>query len=551
MAAFLTKETRAEVVRRLKKLRDPVRLLYFTQSQACGACAGQRGLLEELAALSDKLTLEVSDFVADADKAHAYGVDKVPATVVPIDGGRGLRFFGLTGGYELVSLLEAILMVSTGHSGLDPAIEMLARRIREPVHLEIMVTLTCPYCPRMVQFAHQLAFAVKDIQADMIDAAEFPTLVQRYQVQGVPLTVINERRGFEGALPAESAMMEILKRVDPDTYEQIETAAREARGERQARAARPGALYDVIVVGAGPAGLTAALYATRKGRQVLLIGKKAGGQVNDTALVENYPGFVRIAGTELAQALRHHAEAYPVAERCHTFVTTVRRANGVFEVVTENDQTYRGRCLIYAAGKQYRRLGVPGEERFLGHGVGFCATCDAPLYAGKRVAVVGGGNSAFTAVRDLLPFAREIHLIHMLDGFQADPVLVEEVERSPKVKFHLKTAVRAFLGDLALSGARIVARDGAQRYDLAVEGVFLEIGLVPNTGPLKGLVTLNGAGEVPVLREQTTDVPGLFAAGDVTDETDKQIVIAAGGGARAALAAERYLAAARPAAVSV
>lgn len=542
MAAFLTKETRAEVVRRLKKLRDPVRLLYFTQSQACGACAGQRGLLEELAALSDKLTLEVSDFVADADKAHAYGVDKVPATVVPIDGGRGLRFFGLTGGYELVSLLEAILMVSTGHSGLDPAIEMLARRIREPVHLEIMVTLTCPYCPRMVQFAHQLAFAVKDIQADMIDAAEFPTLVQRYQVQGVPLTVIKKRRGFEGALPAESAMMEILKRVDPDTYEQIETAA---------RAARPGALYDVIVVGAGPAGLTAALYATRKGRQVLLIGKKAGGQVNDTALVENYPGFVRIAGTELAQALRHHAEAYPVAERCHTFVTTVRRANGVFEVVTENDQTYRGRCLIYAAGKQYRRLGVPGEERFLGHGVGFCATCDAPLYAGKRVAVVGGGNSAFTAVRDLLPFAREIHLIHMLDGFQADPVLVEEVERSPKVKFHLKTAVRAFLGDLALSGARIVARDGAQRYDLAVEGVFLEIGLVPNTGPLKGLVTLNGAGEVPVLREQTTDVPGLFAAGDVTDETDKQIVIAAGGGARAALAAERYLAAARPAAVSV
>ncbi len=551
MAAFLTKETRAEVVRRLKKLRDPVRLLYFTQSQACGACAGQRGLLEELAALSDKLTLEVSDFVADADKAHAYGVDKVPATVVPIDGGRGLRFFGLTGGYELVSLLEAILMVSTGHSGLDPAIEMLARRIREPVHLEIMVTLTCPYCPRMVQFAHQLAFAVKDIQADMIDAAEFPTLVQRYQVQGVPLTVIKKRRGFEGALPAESAMMEILKRVDPDTYEQIETAAREARGERQARAARPGALYDVIVVGAGPAGLTAALYATRKGRQVLLIGKKAGGQVNDTALVENYPGFVRIAGTELAQALRHHAEAYPVAERCHTFVTTVRRANGIFEVVTENDQTYRGRCLIYAAGKQYRRLGVPGEERFLGHGVGFCATCDAPLYAGKRVAVVGGGNSAFTAVRDLLPFAREIHLIHMLDGFQADPVLVEEVERSPKVKFHLKAAVRAFLGDLALSGARIVARDGAQRYDLAVEGVFLEIGLVPNTGPLKGLVTLNGAGEVPVLREQTTDVPGLFAAGDVTDETDKQIVIAAGGGARAALAAERYLAAARPAAVSV
>jgi alkyl hydroperoxide reductase subunit F len=540
---LLGKEVRDQVRERLAGLEKPVRMLYFTQPHACGACAEQRGLLEELAALSQQLSVEVHELVADAQLAGRLRVDKVPATVL-LAGEKdfGIRFYGLTAGYEFGSLLEAIEMLSSGRSGLEPEVERLASRISVPTHLEILVTLTCPYCPGMVRLAHQLAFLNEHVRADMIDAAEFPTLVERYQVQGVPRTVINERPAFEGAMLPAAAVMAILKEVDPAAHEALEAQRREARGEKLARTADPREAYDIIVVGAGPAGLSAALYAARKNRRVALIGKRAGGQINDTALIENYLGMSRVGGRELAELFRQHVETYAVAEHCHSEVSKLSRGEAGFEAATADGQTFRARAVIYAAGKEYRRLGVPGEERFIGRGIAFCATCDAPLYRGKRVAVVGGGNSALTAVRDLTAFAREIQLVHALPAFQADPVLVEEVRRAKNVSMHMSTEVREFLGREKLEGLRVASREQPPGFDLAVDGVFLEIGLAPNAGPVRGLLALNAAGEIPVARDQATAVPGLFAAGDVTDEPEKQIIIAAGAGARAALSAERYLA---------
>jgi alkyl hydroperoxide reductase subunit F len=540
MPKFIDAEVEKQVRARLQSLARPVTLVHFTQPVSCGACREQQALLTELVALSDKLRLEIRDLATDAE-AKRYGVDKTPATVVVGERDSGIRFYGLTGGYEFTSLLDAILMVSTARSGLAPEIETMVRAITRPVHLEILVTLGCPYCPKMVRLAHQMAFLSGNIRADIIDAAEFPILVERYHVRGVPRTIVNGRPAFEGALPAESAVVEILREADPDAYERVDAMLREKRGERRATEAAPTGEYDIIVVGAGAAGLAAALYATRKGRRTALIGRQAGGQINDTAVIENYLGFPQIGGRELADLMRNHVETYPVSERCHTTAREVRRDGTGFEVETEDGARYHGRAVVYAAGKQYRRLGVAGEERFIGHGIAFCATCDAPLYRDKRVAVVGGGNSAFTAARDLLAFAREVHLIHMLGEFQADPVLVEEVRKSPRVIVHLKTEVREFLGDADLSGVRVAAVDGGDRYDLMVEGVFLEIGLVPNSEAVARLVKLNANGEIPVGRDQSTAVAGLFAAGDVTDEPDKQIIVAAGAGARAALAADRYL----------
>jgi alkyl hydroperoxide reductase subunit F len=546
MAKFMDEKTRTEVQRILKEaVSRPVRLVFFGQRHACGACAEQQELLQIIASLSDRISLEIRDFEKDARTAAEMRIDKIPATAVIGERDFGIRFYGLTGGYEFTSLLEAIVMVGSGRSGLEAELEALARLLRRPVHLEVMVTLTCPYCPGMVHLAHQLAFINENVRADMVDAAEFPTLVQRYHVHGVPRTVINGRPAFEGALQAGPAILEILKETDPEEYRRLEAGLRTARGERKVEHVEPGTLYDVLIVGAGPAGLCAALYAARKGRKVALLGVQAGGQINDTETIENWLGHRSIGGRELADGFLRHVESYPLAEKLHAEVVEVRRADDRFEAVTKNGEVFAGRAMIWAAGKRYRTLGVPGEERFLGRGIAFCATCDAPLFSGKQVAVVGGGNSALTAVRDLARFASRIHLIQNLPRLTADAALIEEADRISHLERHMGMQVRQFLGDEQLSGVRLASSDGHKRYDLAVDGVFLEIGLVPNTAPLKSLLALNDQQEIPVRRDGSTEVAGLFAAGDCTDEPEKQIVVAAGDGARAALAADRFLSAAK------
>ena len=545
MTHLLDDKARKELEQRLSRLKHPVKLLFFGQSTpACGNCRDQEALLEEVAEIAKNITLEKRDRVIDARQARELQVDKIPATLVLDESGNdtGIRFYGVTSGYEFSSLVEAIEMMGSGESGLSEEVIRMVRLIRHPVHLEVMVTLTCPYCPKMVRVAHQFAFVNPHIQADMVDSAEFPQLVQRYRVTGVPRTVINGRPAFEGALQAQNAILEILKVAEPETWERIDAEMRTLLGERKAHEVDRGHRYDLIIVGAGPAATTATIYAARKRLDVAVIGKQSGGQIVNTETIENWPGIPAIGGQELAELFRNHAERFPVAEKLGVSVSRIdRNDDGDFEVQTETGESFHARSILYCAGKQYRTLNVLGEERFLGRGIAFCATCDAPLYADKTVAVVGGGNSAFTAARDLLPWARKIHIINILPDFQADPVLIEEVTDHDNVHLHPSTHVRAFLGEERLTGIRLESEDGKQHQDLAVDGVFLEIGLVPNSQPVANLLKLDEQGQIPVARDGSTAVPGFFAAGDVTDTPDKQIVIAAGAGAEAALAAERYL----------
>jgi alkyl hydroperoxide reductase subunit F len=538
---MIDENTKVQLSEILNKLESQVKLIFFTQENACPSCAQQRELLDELASLSDKLELKVYDFVLHGDEAMSYKIDKIPATVVAGKKDYGIRFYGVTTGYEFSSLLEDISMVSTGHSGLDPQLEELVREIKEPVHLQVLVTLTCPYCPRMVHVAHQFAFVNENIRADMIEAQEFPYLAQRYNLYSVPKTIINETQSFEGAIPAEAAYLQILKAVSPETYAQLEEAVREVQGARKVTKAEPEHEYEVAIVGGGPAAMSAAICAVRKGLEVLLLAKKLGGQITYTATIENYLGFPKISGTDMAEAFRQHMENYSIAEALGSDVTQVRKVNNSFEIITENNQQFKAKSVIYCAGKEYKRLGILGEDQFIGKGIGFCATCDAPLYQGKPVAVVGGGNSALTSVRDLLSFASEIHLIHRRKDFRADAALVQEVLKAKNVTVHTPMVVRAFLGKEKLTGIRLESVDGKERYDLNVEGVFLEIGLTPNTSSLNGLAKLNQQGEIPVNRDQSTSVKGLFAAGDATDVQEKQISIAVGQGTQAALSAHKYL----------
>jgi len=518
-----------------------VKLVFFTQKNACQTCQAQLELLRELSSLSDKIELETYDLVEDGEQIRRFGIERIPATAVIGKKDYGIRFYGVTAGYEFQSLLQAILMVSAGSSGLDPKLEALVKAIKEPVHLKVFVTLTCPYCPQMVHVAHQFALVNENIRADVVDVSEFPELAQKYEVSGVPKTIVNEIYHFEGALPAERVYLEILKAVNPEQYRLLEESIREYEGVRKAKRVDDQHRYEVIIVGGGPAAMSAAIYTARKGLDVALIAKKLGGQITYTATIENYLGISNISGMDMTEAFRNHVENYPIAEAIGTSITMVKKEGDVFTVTTEDNRQFRCLSVIYCAGKEYRRLGVPGEERFIGKSIGFCATCDAPLYRGRRVAVVGGGNSAFTATRDLLSFAVEIHLIHRRDEFTADETLVKEVLSAKRVKVHRPMIVSSFLGKEKLTGVRLESVDGKERYDLSVDGVFLEIGLTPNTDPVKGLVELNERGEISVLRDQSTSVEGFFAAGDVTDVEEKQISIAVGQGALAALTAHRYL----------
>ncbi len=541
MKDLFDEATRAEVKAILAELPDAVRLVFFTQKHACRSCREQETILREVAAVSDRITLEVHDAAAEPAVAHEYGIDKIPATAVVGKKDYGIRFFGVTAGYEFSSLLNAIFLASHGTSGLPQDVEEVLKLVDQPVHLEIMATLTCPYCFEMVHLAHQMAVASEHIRADMVDMAEYPHLAQRYHVSSVPWTIVNEMPAFQGALPALNAALEVLRVVKPREYERIDEKLRQARGERRILLPREDLEYDIVIVGAGPAAYSAAIYATRKGLAVLLLGDNPGGQINDTADIENWLGIPSVTGQNLSLLFRNHIERYTLAQLLHVAVTAVKRTESGFQAITADGLTFRSRSVIYCAGKQYRRLGVPGEQRFLGKGIAFCATCDAPLFRDHSVAIIGGGNSAFTAARDLLYYAREIHIVNIMEDFQADAVLVDTVRAAPQVKLHPAMRVLSFLGEDRLSGVRLESVDGLTRTDLAVEGVFLEIGLMPNSLPVQGLVPLNEADEIAVNRDQSTAVPGFFAAGDVTDEPEKQIVIAAGAGARAALSAHRYL----------
>jgi len=308
MAELIDSKAREEIGKVFYDLTSPVRVVFFTQRHPCPACREQQRLLEALVRLSDKLKLETHDMVEDPESARLFNIDKIPATAVVGKKDYGIRFYGLTSGYEFSSLIEAILMASRGQSGLSTELLKLLGIIDVPVHIEVMVTLTCPYCPHMVHLAHQMAIANEHIRADMVDTAEFPPLVQKYDVSGTPKTIVNESASFEGALPALDAIMEVIKAVKPKEYDRIEAMIRETRGERLAYPPVPDHTYDAIVVGAGPAGMSAAIYAVRKGLDVAVLGDHVGGQITNTSSIENWLGIPKVGGQELAILFKNHME---------------------------------------------------------------------------------------------------------------------------------------------------------------------------------------------------------------------------------------------------
>jgi alkyl hydroperoxide reductase subunit F len=305
--------------------------------------------------------------------------------------------------------------------------------------------------------------------------------------------------------------------------------------------ADPEVVYDLLVLGGGPAAMTAAVYAARKMLRLAIITRDFGGQVRETSEVENWLGFQAINAMDLADMFEEHVKSFDISVSLAVSATKVLKEGDVFKVQTDDDKTYSGKALIFATGKRHRPLNVPGEKELVGRGVAYCSTCDAPLFSGKKVVVVGGGNSAFTTASDLLKVDAQVILVNAEKGWQADQVLQDRIKKTEKVRLMDDTQVLRIEGKDTVEAAWVQRRDVRREEKLEVEGVFVEVGLLPNNESIKGLVELNANGEVIIDCGCQTSVDGLFGAGDVTTVPHKQIIIAAGEGSKAALSAYDYL----------
>lgn len=297
-------------------------------------------------------------------------------------------------------------------------------------------------------------------------------------------------------------------------------------------------MFDLIIIGAGPAGITAGVYAARKRMNLLVISKDVGGQAALSGDVENYTGYQFISGPELAAKFEEHMRKFDIELRENEEVSEIKKKDDIISVKT-NKGSYAAKTVIIASGKRSRELGVPGENEFKNKGLTYCATCDGPIFAERQVAVIGGGNSALDAVLQLMKFAKHIYLINITSNLAGDAIMQEKINESNKVSILNNARVAAILGDRMVSGIKIKRRE--QEETLSVQGVFVEIGLIPNA-EFVGEVERNKQGEIKVDSRNRANIPGIFAAGDVTDVPEKQIIIAAGEGSKAALSTFHYLA---------
>ncbi|MCL5674757.1 MAG: FAD-dependent oxidoreductase [Candidatus Omnitrophica bacterium] len=300
-------------------------------------------------------------------------------------------------------------------------------------------------------------------------------------------------------------------------------------------------IYELAIIGGGPAGTTATVYAARKKLDIILISRDIGGQLLLTSDIENYMGFHYITGSELIKKFEKQTKQFPVPIILNEEVKSIAADKGIFTFSTSENKNIKAKTAIIATGKRPKLLEVQGEKKFIGKGVSYCATCDAPLFKNMDVAVIGGGNSAITAVIDLLKIAHKIYVINIRDYFKADSILIEKIKSSDKTEFFSGYGVKEIKGKNHVEEILIYARKTKEEKTLNVSGVFVEIGLIPNSEFIKGFLNLNGKGEIIIDCDCKTNIPGIFAAGDVTAVTEKQIIVAAGEGAKATLSAYKYL----------
>ncbi len=444
----------------------------------------------------------------------------------------GIRFRAIPGGHEFSSLVLAILHADGKGKLPDEAVTQRIRALRGPIRLRTYMSLSCENCPEVVQALNLMAALHPDFEHTTIDGALAQDEVTALAIQGVPAVVA------PGASESEWSLLHSGKIALIDLLAKLE--ARFGKNEAAVTTPKDLGRFDVVVVGGGPAGASAAIYSVRKGLSTVVLAERFGGQLQDTKGIENMISKSYTEGVRLSAELAEHLGKYPVRLLEHRRVSRVgpRDGEGYRRVDLEGGETLEARTLIVATGAKWRELGVPGEKEHIGQGVAFCAHCDGPFYKQKRVVVVGGGNSGVEAAIDLSAIATHVTLLEFNTELKADGVLVEKLKTLGNVVVHTGARTTRVVGE----GGKVVGleyedRESGQVKRLDVDGVFVQIGLLPNSQFVKGIVETTPYGEIVVDSKGRTNAPGIYAAGDVTTVPFKQIVIAMGEGAKVALAA--------------
>lgn len=498
----------------LERLVNPIELVASVDGSA--ASAEMMALLNDIVAQSDKISLREDNTAA---------VRKPSFAVNRIGEDTGVRFAGLPMGHEFTSLVLALLQVGGYPPKVEADVLEQIKNLQGEFSFEVYISLSCHNCPDVVQALNLMAAYNPGVRCTMIDGALFQDEVNERQIMAVPSVFVNGELFGNGRMTVE----EILAKVDSGA------------AERDAVKLNAKEVFDVLVVGGGPAGAAAAIYAARKGIRTGVVAERFGGQVLDTMAIENFISVKETDGPKLAAGLEQHVKSYEVDIMNNQ--RGVKLVPGAInEVQLANGAILRSKTVLIATGARWREMNVPGEKEYRGKGVAYCPHCDGPLFKGKRVAVIGGGNSGVEAAIDLAGVVAHVTLIEFDSQLRADAVLQKKLNSLPNVTVVVSAQTTEVHGDgEKMNGLSYKDRNTNEMFRLELAGVFVQIGLVPNTDWLKGTVALSNRGEIEVDARGQTSVPGVFAAGDVTTVPFKQIIIAMGEGAKASLGAFDHL----------
>ena len=515
---MLDEATKAQLKSYLERATTPIEIVAsLDDSEASGQ---MQSLLKDVAESSALVT--VTESRADNLRKPSFSVNRPSENTGP-------RFAGLPMGHEFTSLILALLQTGSYPPKVEPEVLEQIRALDGDFDFEVYVSLSCHSCPDVVQALNLMAIQNPRIRATMIDGSLFQDEVNARQIMAVPTVYLNGTEFNQGRMSLE----EILAKIDTSGVE---------REAKKIDAKEP---FDMLMVGGGPAGAAAAVYAARKGIRTGVVSENFGGQTLDTLAIENYISVKETDGPKFALALEQQVRGYDVdimnMQRAKQIVLNTGLDKNLIEIKLESGATLKSKSVVISTGARWKNINVPGEREFKNKGVAYCPHCDGPLFKGKHVAVIGGGNSGVEAAIDLAGVVGHVTLIEYDTALRADAILVRKLHSLPNVTVITNAQTTEITGVEKVNALIYKDRATDALHTVSLEGVFIQIGLVPNTDWLKGVVDLSKHGEIIVDAKGQTSVPGVFAAGDATTVPFKQIIIAAGDGAKAALGAFDHL----------